>query len=115
MGKEYNRRGPEAMLRVFYQLKGNNQYSLSEDEINELGLRLLYDKKDVKAAIEVLKLNTELFPKAFNVWDSLAEAYYRAGNKEEAIRNYEKSLQLNPNNVGGKRMLEEIRGEQKKP
>lgn len=115
MGKEYNRRGLEAMLKLFNQLKGSAEYNLNEDEINELGLRLLYDKKDVKAAIEVLRLNTEQFPKSFNVWDSLAEAYYRAGNRDEAIRNYEKSLQLNPNNEGGKRMLDKIRAEQAKP
>jgi CubicO group peptidase (beta-lactamase class C family) len=114
MGREYNGRGLEAMLRVFNELKGNDQYGLVEDDINELGLRLLYDKKDIKAAIEVLKLNTEQFPKSFNVWDSLGEAYYQAGNREEAIRNYEKSLQLNPNNVGGKRMLEKIRNEKEK-
>jgi CubicO group peptidase (beta-lactamase class C family) len=115
MGKEYNRRGTEAMLKVFNQLKASNDYSLGEDDINELGLRLLYDKKDVKAAIEILKINTEQFPKSFNVWDSLGEAYYQAGDREEAIRNYEKSLQLNPDSKDGKRMLEKIRGELKKP
>ena len=115
MGKEYNLRGVEAMLKVFKQLKGSEQYNLSEDEINELGYRLLYDKKDAASAIEVFKLNAEQFPKSFNVWDSLGEAYYRAGKVEEAIKNYEKSLQLNPENEGGKRMLEEIRREQKKP
>lgn len=115
MGREYNRHGPGAMLKVFSRLRGDAQYNLNEDEINELGLRLLYDKRDVKAAIEVLKLNTEQFPQSFNVWDSLAEAYYQAGNKEEAIRNYEKSLQINPKNVGGKRMLDKIRNEQSNP
>jgi len=45
MGKEYSQRGSEAMLKVFNQLKGRDEYNLSEDEINELGLRLLYDKK----------------------------------------------------------------------
>jgi CubicO group peptidase (beta-lactamase class C family) len=114
MGKEFNRHGSEAMLKVFNQLKGSDEYNFSEDEINELGLRLLYDKKDSKAAIEVLRLNTEQFPNSFNVWDSLGEAYYQAGKREEAIRNYEKSLQLNPNNKGGKRMLEKIRGENRK-
>jgi CubicO group peptidase (beta-lactamase class C family) len=109
MGKEYNQRGNQAMLKVFHQLKANDEYNFSEDEMNELGLRLLYDKKDVKAAIEVLRLNTEQFPKSFNVWDSLGEAYYNAGNLEEAVKNYEKSLRINPNNEGGKRMLEKLR------
>lgn len=115
MGREYNRRGLDVMLKVFQQLKGSAEYDLSEDEINELGLRLLYDKKDAKAAIEVLRLNTEQFPKSFNVWDSLGEAYYNAGNLEDAIKNYEKSLQLNPDSKDGKRMLEKIRRDQKKP
>jgi CubicO group peptidase (beta-lactamase class C family) len=111
MGKAYNERGSPAMLRVFSQLKASDEYNLSEDEINELGYRLLYDKKDAKAAIEIFKLNAEQFPKSFNVWDSLGEVYYQTGNREDAIRNYEKSLQLNPNNEGGKRMLEKIRSE----
>jgi CubicO group peptidase (beta-lactamase class C family) len=115
MGREYNQRGSLAMLRVFNQLKGNSEYSLVEDEINELGYRLLYDKKDAQSALEVFKLNAEQFPKSFNVWDSLGEVYYQIGNIGEAIRYYEKSLQLNPNNEGGKRMLEKIRSEQKKP
>jgi CubicO group peptidase (beta-lactamase class C family) len=111
MGKEYNARGSEAMLNVFNRLKGSGEYRLDEDEINELGYRLLYDKKDAPAALEVFKLNAEQFPQSFNVWDSLGEAYYRTGNREEAVRNYEKSLKLNPNNEGGRRMLETINKE----
>ncbi len=103
------------MLKLYGELKGSDDYGLGEDEMNELGLRLLYDKKDVRAAVEVLKLNAEEFPRSFNVWDGLGEAHYRAGNREEAIRNYEKSLQLNPDNVGGKRMLEKIRREKQGP
>ena len=115
MGREYILRGREAMLKLFRGLKGDDDYGLSEDEMNELGLRLLYDSKDAGAGIEVLKLNAEQFPRSFNVWDSLGEAYYRSGNREEAIRNYEKSLQLNPDNLGGRRMLERMRNEKEQP
>lgn len=111
MGKEYNQRGSQAMLTIFNQLKESAAYNFNEDEINELGYRLLYDKKDVHAAIEVFKLNAAQFPKSFNVWDSLGEAFYSAGNFEEARKNYEKSLQINPANEGGRRMLEKLRGE----
>lgn len=114
MGKEYNLRGIEAARKIFYELRNNDEYSLREEEINDFGYQILIEKKDAKAAIEVFKLNAEQFPQSFNVWDSLGEAYYRAGNREEAIRNYEKSLQLNPNNEDGKRMLEKIRGEKEK-
>lgn len=115
MGREYTLRGREAMLKLFRKLKGSDDYNVSEDELNELGLRLLYDRKDTGAAIEVLRLNTEQFPRSFNVWDSLGEAYYHASDKGEVIKNYEKSLQLNPDNVGGRRMLEELRSKKEKP
>lgn len=114
MGKEYNLRGAVAMMKLV-SLKDSDQYSLREEEINDLGYQILIDKKDTGAAIEVFRFNAGQFPKSYNVWDSLGEAFYRSGNLEEAIRNYEKSLQLNPDNEDGKRMLEKIRSELKKP
>jgi predicted Zn-dependent protease len=36
-------------------------------------------------AIRVFKLDTELYPNSFNVYDSLADAYEKAGNKMLAI------------------------------
>jgi CubicO group peptidase (beta-lactamase class C family) len=109
MAREYNRRGAEAMHKLFQQLRTDGRYNFSEDEINELGYRLLYDKKDAPVALEVFKLNAERFPNSYNVWDSLGEVYYQTGNNVEAVKNYEKSLQINPKNEGGKQMLERIR------
>ena len=109
MGREYVRGGTQAMLKIFDQLKNNQNYNFNEDEINELGYRLLYDKKDSKSAHEVFLLNAERFPNSYNVWDSLGEIYYQIGKTEEAIKYYEKSLQMNPKNEGGSRMLERIR------
>jgi CubicO group peptidase (beta-lactamase class C family) len=109
MGREYNRRGAEEMVKLFGQLKTDDRYSFNEDEINELGYRLLYDKKNAPVALEVFKLNAEQFPNSYNVWDSLGEVYYQIGKLEEAIKYYEKSLQINPKNEGGKRTLERIR------
>lgn len=112
LGREYNRCGAPAMLKLFEQLKTNDRYNFGEEEINELGYRLLYDKKDAAAALEIFKSNAERFPKSYNVWDSLGEIYYQTGNLEEAVKNYAKSLQINPQNEGGKRILERIvRGE----
>ena len=36
-------------------------------------------EKQVKEAVAVLQLNTELYPESWNVWDSLAEAWLAAG------------------------------------
>jgi len=82
-------------------------YVVSENDMNNLGYLLLQQGK-VKEAIEVFKLNVEAFPESFNVYDSLGEAYMTAGDNENAIINYKKSIELNPNNDGGKKMLEKL-------
>ena len=47
-------------------------------------------------------------PKAWNVYDSLGEAHMKQGEKEMAIENYQKSLELNPSNENGKDMLKKL-------
>lgn len=43
-----------------------------------------------------------------NVYDSLGEAYMANGEKELAIQNYKKSLELNPKNTRGAEMLKKL-------
>ncbi|HVP49145.1 MAG TPA: tetratricopeptide repeat protein [Bryobacteraceae bacterium] len=49
-------------------------------------------------AISVFRRNVEEYPKSANVYDSLAEAYMKAGQNDLAIQNYEMSVQLDPKN-----------------
>ena len=81
---------------------------MSEDQMNQFGLDLLRMKR-VKDAIEVLKQNVVDYPQSFNVYDSLAEAYAANGDKELAIRNYERSIELNPGNKDGIAALQKLR------
>jgi len=39
----------------------------------------------------------------------LAEAYLKNGQKELAIKNYKKSLELNPGNEDAKKMLDKLK------
>ncbi len=80
---------------------------VSENRLNMLGYTLLQEKK-IAEAIAVFKVNVELYPQSFNVYDSLAEAYMVNGNKELAILNYKKSLELNPQNNGAITMLKKL-------
>jgi tetratricopeptide (TPR) repeat protein len=80
----------------------------AEIDLNTAGYDLLFSKK-VKEAIEVFKLNVKIHPESWNVYDSLGEAYAAAGDKKEAIANYEKSIQLNPNNDSGKATLAKLK------
>ncbi len=83
--------------------------SVSENRINNLGYTLLRQKK-VLEAIALLKLNVEFYPNAWNTYDSLAEAYMTNGDKDLAIANYKKSLELNPENGNGAAMLRKLEG-----
>lgn len=67
----------------------------TEVEINNYGYQLLGQGENEKA-IEILTVNTVRFPKSANAWDSLGEAYATKGDKPNAIKNFKKSLTLNP-------------------
>ena len=60
-------------------------------------------------AIRIFQLNVALYPRSWNVYDSLGEAYMNQGDKELAIQNYEKSLELNPQNEKGAATLQKLK------
>lgn len=86
----------------------STEYYFVEGEFNSLGYRLIKFNR-IKDAIEIFKLNVEMNPASFNAYDSLAEAYLINGQKELAVINYQKSLELNPENNNARKMLEELR------
>jgi len=86
---------------------------LNEQQMNRFGYDLLYPLRRPKDAIEVFKLNVEDYPQSSNTYDSLGEAYMVDGNKEMAIKNYERSIELNPKNSGGIERLKKLRESQK--
>jgi len=83
--------------------------TVSEARLNNLGYNLLRQKK-LPESLALLKLNVEFYPNAWNTYDSLAEAYMTNGDKELAIANYKKSLELNPQNTNGREMLKKLEG-----
>jgi tetratricopeptide (TPR) repeat protein len=100
--------GLEASLARVRKLLGEGaDIHVEEQALNGVGYYFL-GQQSVPEAIEVFKLNVELFPESANVYDSLAEAYMKNGDKEEAIANYERSLELNPENTNAANMLEEL-------
>jgi imidazolonepropionase-like amidohydrolase len=82
-------------------------YDFSENELNGLGYNLLRVKK-MSDAIEIFKLSVEVYPQSYNTWDSLAEAYMKHGDKELAIQNYRKSLELNSENTNAIEKLKQL-------
>lgn len=95
-----------AAVQQYRELKATKakEYDFSEGELNTLGYQLLQNRKS-REAIEIFKLNVEAYPEAFNTYDSLGEAYMVNGDKDLAIANYKKTLELNPNNAGATKAL----------
>ena len=50
-----------------------------------------------------------MYPDTPGVFDSLGEALSKTGNKTDAIRAYEKVLQLNPGNESARKVLLELK------
>jgi tetratricopeptide (TPR) repeat protein len=110
LGESIGKVGIARALEKFDEMTANKgEYSLDENEMNLLGYQLLGEGK-TKEAIEVFKLNVAAFPKSWNVYDSLGEAYVNDGEKKLAILNYEKSLELNPSNTGAVDALKKLKG-----
>ena len=81
---------------------------IPEGFINSTGYRLMGQNKFADA-IRIFQLNVALYPRSWNVYDSLGEAYMNHGEKELAIQNYEKSLELNPQNTKGAATLQKLK------
>ena len=73
-----------------------------------LGYLLLSDKRP-EDALEALKLEVREHPDYWNGYDTLAEMYMELGEKQLAIQNYEKSIELNPDNQNGMERLKELK------
>ena len=88
----------------------NPEVMLHEWKFNNLGLQLLFNGK-IQEGINILTLNTILYPNSANGFDSLAEGYLIQGNKELAIKNFNLSLKLDAQNQNALDRLSELKKE----
>jgi len=84
----------EATLRHIHD-KLPSSSLVSEEAINTLGYQMFREHKN-DLAIAALRLNTELFPKSANTWDSLAEVQLKTGDAMGGVANYKKALEVDP-------------------
>jgi tetratricopeptide (TPR) repeat protein len=81
-----------------------SEYNVTESGINEFGYELMKENKP-EEALKIFKLNTELYPKGYNTWDSYGECLLKLNKKEEGLKAYQKSLNLNPKNENALKVL----------
>lgn len=89
------------------QKENPGKYQVNEQTINTKGYAYL-NSENVSDAILLFLFNVEMFPESSNVYDSLAEAYLIKGEKQNAILNYKKSLELDSGNTKAKKIIDKL-------
>lgn len=102
--------GIDQAIALYDSLRSANDsvYDLSESELNTLGYEVLYGMRRIDDAISVFELNTRMYPSSSNVFDSLGEAMMVKGDKQSAIRNFKKALELDPSNQNSAMQLKKL-------
>lgn len=92
----------EATLTKYPNLK------LEEGMLNTLGLKFSFDPEKIEQGINMFLLALYIYPKSANLYDSLAEAYLYKKDFDNAITNFKKSLELNPENQNAINKLKQL-------
>ena len=88
-----------------YQVLRNKTHR--SGELNTLGYVLLRSNR-IKEALVCFELNTHLFKYDPNVYDSYGETLARNGNHKEALKMYEKVLELDTKNKHAKNRIRKL-------
>jgi CubicO group peptidase (beta-lactamase class C family) len=107
--RDIDAHGPAGLEdRYAAEKKANpTKYTINESGINHLGYGFL-GRENYEAALQVFHINVMEYPNSSNAYDSYGEALMKSGRTEEAITNYQKSLELNPGNTNAISMLEKM-------
>ena len=99
--------GIDAGITRYNAIKDAEGYDLNEGDMNAMGYQLMGSDK-LEDASKIFELIIEAFPNSSNAYDSLGEAQMKLGKNDLAIKNYRKSVELNPNNQGGIDFLKKL-------
>src|SRR5262245_29537648 len=107
-------KGLDAGVAQFRELRtkyyGSSAYDFSEGSLIALAQQAITaDKAD--NAISWLNLNLEFYPKSSRSYQMMAQAHQRKNDKDAAIKDLEKAVELDPNNAQAKAQLQQLKGQ----
>jgi hypothetical protein len=106
-----NKDGAAAATARYRELRTNQtltgRWNFSEWEINELA-RKLRDAGNVDAAIAILEMNGEFYPKSPDIDFHLGEMHLARGERDKALVRYRAALEKAPNYTPAKMRIAEI-------
>ena len=104
------KQGYDHASEIAEQMKQKDSaFKLPQDDVNDLGFILMRNDRK-KEAVEVFKYNLEAHANSANAYDSLAEGYEAADQKELALKNFKKAYELNPKNGYAAERIKELEG-----
>jgi len=108
---ELAKKGFDNAAGILTELKQKDAgFELTEGDMNEFGF-ILMAKQKYNDAVAIFKLNISRYPNSGNLYDSLAEAYVKTGDKKLAIENFKKCVELNPKNEYAAEQLKKLEAE----
>jgi len=100
---------PDDAIEKIKELVNDNGFVHFHPAILNQHSNLLIDLERINDVIELRELNVDYYPRIHQLYDFLAEAYLKNGQNDLAIKNYEKSLELNPENENAREMLTRLK------
>lgn len=105
-------KGIQAAIRDLRAIR-REESALIDPEPEELQLTALaYEllgQKKLPDALAIFSFTVEQFPNSWNAYDSLAEAQAAAGLNKQAVKNFGKSLELNPANKNAAEQIQKLK------
>lgn len=109
------RDGAAAAVARYRQLRQadslSGRYNFGEWEINELARRLT-ESGDRAAAITILEMNGEFYPKSSAIDYMIGELHLAAGDRDKALVRYRSALEKAPANQLAKQRIDELQKKQ---
>lgn len=102
----YRNKGAAEVVRM-RNARASGPFPYQDLVFNGIG-NMLLAKKEYAQAVEILKINVRDYPSWWVAYDSLGDAYQGLGNKQMAILNYRRSLNLNRNDQNAIDMLKHL-------
>lgn len=92
--KEYKTNGIEQSLKTYQKLNTDKEYNGFQEPLNMLGYKLMLEDKDLEAAKKVFEAQIAEYGNEANPYDSYADVLLAMGNKAEAKKNLQKSIDI---------------------
>jgi tetratricopeptide (TPR) repeat protein len=105
--------GPDSTVAKYRRLReeyyGMAAYDFSEWSLITIAEKLSKDGGSEDAALALLNTNLEFYPESAGTYARIAETYLAKGDKDAAMKNFEKALTLAPDDPWLQRRIERVK------